>query len=272
MKKENIEKWWWSNLLSPTDKDLPWLKFKYLFEFLKDKNWRLLEVGCWWGKNLISIYNYFKNFKLYWVDIDAEAIRVSKDKFNFIDFYCSSWDNLPFENNYLDIIVISDYLEHVLDFDKAVNELNRVLKTWWYIHAFIPCEWEVSHIYWLFKKIFWFNVKETWWHVQFFRKKELEKNFINNWFEIVDKNYSYHLLWSILDFSFYSLLLNKKIAKIWWENNKYYNDENKSKATIISKMFNFVLSIANLLAYYESTLLKNISFWSTGLHIILKKH
>jgi len=37
--------------------------------------------------------------------------------------------NLPFENNYFDVIFVLDILEHVKEIDKAIEEIKRVLKT-----------------------------------------------------------------------------------------------------------------------------------------------
>jgi ubiquinone/menaquinone biosynthesis C-methylase UbiE len=266
-----IKKSWWANLLHPDDKDLPWLKFKYLYDFLGDKKWKLLEVWCSSWKNLRSIKEYYDDFELYWVDVDEDAINIWKKNFKEINFVVWSWDKLPFSDEEFDIIVISDYLEHVNDSDKSLREIYRVLKKWWYVHAFIPCEWEKWSVYWIFKKIFWFNIKKTWWHVQFFTKKEIEKYLTNIWFQILEKKYSYHTLWQLMNFSLYTLLLNDKIAKIWWEKNKYYNIESEAKSTLVSRIFNRILSIWNFIAYLESSIQKNVSIFSMWMHLIIKK-
>ena len=41
---------------------------------------------------------------------------------------CVDLQNIPFEDNYFDIVVTEDVLEHVFDINKALKEINRVLK------------------------------------------------------------------------------------------------------------------------------------------------
>lgn len=262
----------WHNLLNIYDKDLPWLKFKYLFNFIKNKHWKVLEIGCWSWKNLRSLWYYTKNLDLYWVDIDEDAIKEWKKIYkDFIHFFCASGEKMPFKDNFFDYIIISDYLEHVLYLDPAISEMYRVLKKWWFIHAFIPCEWQKFGIYRIFKKIFGFNVKKTWWHIQFLTKEWVKKKLQKQWFVIKDIKYSYHIFGQFMDFFLFTLLLNRKIAKLRRNKNKYYNDENTSKSSFWSRIFNFLLSTANYLAYIESFLLKRMSFWSMWMHLILQK-
>jgi SAM-dependent methyltransferase len=262
----------WHNLIGINDKDLPWLKFKYLYNFIKSKKWKVLEVGCWSWKNLRSLWYYTKGLQLYWLDIDKDAIAEWEKLYGkFINFYCASWDNMPFKENYFDYIIISDYLEHVSDDNLAICEMHRVLKKWWFIHAFIPCEWQKFGIYWIFKKIFWFNIKKTWGHTQFFTKQLIKKKLKAQWFVIKDIKYSYHVFWQFMDFLLYSLLLNKAIARLRRNKNKYYNDNKISKSWLGSIAFNSLLSIANYIAYIESSLFKKVSFGGMWMHLILNK-
>jgi SAM-dependent methyltransferase len=269
---KEIKKQWWHNFLHKDDKDLPWLKFKYLCNFMENKTWKVLEIWCWSWKNLLSLHDYNSDLLLCWVDIDNNAILEAKKHCgDFIYFSCSPWEKTIFADKSFDYIVISDYLEHVDNAHTAIHEIYRILKPWWYIHAFVPCEWEKFSIYRIFKKIFGFNVKKTWWHVQFFKKIDVEKYFLHEWFQIVDKKYSYHMLWKFMDFLLFALLLNKKMAKLRRESNKYYNNEKKIKSSFVTIIFNSILSFANYLAYKESSRLKNVRFGAAGIHLVIKK-
>jgi len=100
----------------------------------------------------------------------------------------------------------------------------------------------------------------------------VENLFPSHKFQIVEKKYSYHMLGKFMDFLLFALLLNKKIARLRRENNKYYNDFKKTKSSLITIVFNKILSFANYIAYIESSLLKNIRLGAAGIHLIIKKH
>jgi hypothetical protein len=90
-------------------------------------------------------------------------------------------------------------------------------------------------------------------------------------FEKTEYNYSYHILGQIMDATLYSLMIIPKIEKLFWKENKYYNKKKDINKSIISKVFNSLLTLANAIAYYESYHLKNVRLFSTGLHFKVRK-
>lgn len=68
------------------------------------------------------LYNYLTelNIKEYYpVDIDGDMPLIRK---------CVDITNIPFEEDYFDMIICNMVLEHVIDADKGMQELARVLK------------------------------------------------------------------------------------------------------------------------------------------------
>lgn len=104
---------------------------KHISEFVKYlKNGdKILDVGCGAGRN--TIYLFEKGFNVVGTDISKIAISkakdISKKKCLSIIFKIERVEKTEFRDNSFDKI----YCEHVLqstEFDKAVIELNRILK------------------------------------------------------------------------------------------------------------------------------------------------
>lgn len=114
-----------------------WYKFKtepaeHVFDFLKRKKGRILDLGSGAGRHLRKI----KNGKMYLVDFSEKMIKLAKKRakekkigaeFGIADI---SKEKLPFENNFFDSGIAIAFF-HCLapkSHKKAVKELFRVLK------------------------------------------------------------------------------------------------------------------------------------------------
>ena len=80
------------------------------------------------------LHDYFTKLEIekYWpVDIDEnmEGVKLKVDI-----------TSIPFEDNFFDIIICNQVLEHVLDAEKAMQELARVLKTTGYAIITVPID------------------------------------------------------------------------------------------------------------------------------------
>lgn len=92
---------------------------------------RVLDVGhgIGYGINLLSI----KASELYGVDVDAKAVDFVKKnvlgknpKLKEVQHYDGY--NLPYRNNFFDVVTCIDVLEHVEEYDRFLDELLRVAK------------------------------------------------------------------------------------------------------------------------------------------------
>jgi SAM-dependent methyltransferase len=94
------------------------LKIKEVFSFcqkIKFEPLTILNFGCGVGKSEQYFTKYFKNSKLYGFDVSKESIKVARNK-NIKNAYFFN-DESKLENNFFDLIFISNVLHHV-DFDK----------------------------------------------------------------------------------------------------------------------------------------------------------
>ncbi len=264
----------WGSVAIPDAKDLPTLKLQRLMEVVsarKKKDAALLEVGCGAGRILATIKKKDRHLKLTGVDISAHEIKIAKRDNKGIAFVRANGEHLPFKDNTFDYVVFLDYIEHVDNPDRALQELHRVVKKGGLLYGVSPTE---KHgFYGISTKILGWHIKEkTAGHIQQYTVKSLLKKVEDAGFTVDKKRttFSYHLLGGAMDYALFAMLLNKRFGKLFWGKNKYWKDA-KTKQSVASRAMNGVLSLANAVAYGESTLLKRTRFTATAVHIVARK-
>lgn len=91
---------------------------------------RVLDIGCYDGT--ISAFIKETGNDVYGIDISEKAIEFAKQK--GIKAEVADVENgLPFPNNFLDVVVAGEVIEHILNVDFLMEEIKRVLKT----HGFV---------------------------------------------------------------------------------------------------------------------------------------
>lgn len=92
---------------------------------LKNNGLKICDIGCGDG----SLLELLKDKGgLYGVDISRPQIKIARKK-GIKAFYCNIDDSkLPFKNDYFDVVISSEVIEHVLVPDKLLQEAKRVLK------------------------------------------------------------------------------------------------------------------------------------------------
>ncbi|HOL48129.1 MAG TPA: class I SAM-dependent methyltransferase [bacterium] len=109
---------------------------KYLRSVQK-KVYQICDIGCEIGHDVFKIYDIFKNkYSLFFtgIDINEKAIEIANARSNFNDrnpikfvFYCFDIEKgLPIQN-YYDIIIITELIEHLKEPEKIFNEIIRIL-------------------------------------------------------------------------------------------------------------------------------------------------
>lgn len=86
---------------------------------LLENNKRILDIGCGTGNFLASLpTNIFK----VGVDIDKTSIDIAKQKHKNIEFICSSFEDLVYEDN-IDLITMNHVLEHLSNPKEVLERL-----------------------------------------------------------------------------------------------------------------------------------------------------
>lgn len=95
----------------------------------------VLDVGCGEGRHMHT--SYWNNFvNVVGVDLDREALVETRKGFEkFEEDERRHWSvhradalNLPFPENTFDTLICSEVLEHLPDYEGAIDEIDRVLK------------------------------------------------------------------------------------------------------------------------------------------------
>ena len=81
----------------------------------------LLDAGCDDGNNAFVLSK--KARRTWGIDINKKVIEVAQRTYPSISFSCSPVEATPFENEFFDVIVMNDVLEHVREESAALNEM-----------------------------------------------------------------------------------------------------------------------------------------------------
>lgn len=91
---------------------------------------KTLEIGC--GVGVLSSYLAEKyKWEVTGIDLDSEQIEKARRNYEenkYLRFIKANAIELPFENNEFDLVSSFDVLHHILNWNKAIKEINRVLK------------------------------------------------------------------------------------------------------------------------------------------------
>ncbi len=99
-------------------------------KYKKYINGSLLDVGCGIGE----ILSYYKNS--IGVDINSECVNYCKSK--GLNAKIMKVDNLPFEDNKFNTVMLDNVLEHIDNPNKMIVEINRVMKNESHLLVSVP--------------------------------------------------------------------------------------------------------------------------------------
>ncbi len=97
---------------------------------------KVLDVGCGTGSYGLGFVK--KGAEYFGIDIDEEKIKEAKENINSGIFKVSSSENIPFPDEFFDVVFLNEVLEHVKDDEETVVECLRVLKNKGHIVVFAP--------------------------------------------------------------------------------------------------------------------------------------
>jgi ubiquinone/menaquinone biosynthesis C-methylase UbiE len=129
-------------LLSYTRCYYYWKKFKNISQLFKkeikknDSKVKVLDVGCGLGRLIYDMgaeYGADNDLEFYGVDINPLRIKIcdiKKQKYKNVNanFSVGLITELDFPENTFDVLFCIEVMEHLKDYDKAAQEMYRVLK------------------------------------------------------------------------------------------------------------------------------------------------
>lgn len=113
----------------------PWELADHLSRYIFVQNFlnrgeRILEVGCGVGYGLRKLSNAVPTTSI-GIDVSREAVLFAKKSGSFqncLEFAVMDGSNLGFRDNTFDAVFSLEVVEHVMDYQKFIQESSRVLK------------------------------------------------------------------------------------------------------------------------------------------------
>lgn len=179
---------------------------------------KILDAGC--GRGFYSHAASFFPFvqEVQGFDVNKSYIRIAKSHCTDkrIHIQKANIYKLPYPNDYFDMIIFSEVLEHLPHEEYALNELSRVLKKEGFIALTVPNVkfpflWDPLN--WTLMRIFHTHVpKDIWWlagmwadHNRLYSFVQLKKLLIKSSFTVVQKKESVHWSWPFTHLMLYGI-------------------------------------------------------------------
>lgn len=96
-----------------------------------NKDWKVLDYGCGWGRVTRILPFYFKSENIYGVDVDERLIESANELLPFLNHQrIKSMRPLPFEDGQFDFIFANSVFTHLSKVSAlfTLRELSRILK------------------------------------------------------------------------------------------------------------------------------------------------
>ena len=259
-------------------------RLRSLVETIKLSNGKLLDVGCGGGMLTESLPYYFPKVNVFGCDISRTAIKYAT-KFGSGKVKYSQIRNnrFPYKDNFFDVCICFDVLEHVPDVNFFLKEAKRVLKKNGKFLLVVPCEGQLFTYTWFFQKIHLGSDLTFRYlghiHPEFTHKKVITLLQKHGFF-IQEKAYSEHIFYQLLQFLV--LFLPKILLEIFLGKSKANEYTNASLVKTPKNKNDYLLGVRNLwykiwnfMMFYpmnwETVLLRKIPVTAWKLHILVKK-
>ena len=146
---------------------------------------RILDIGCGSGRHTCAAYR-FKNVVAVGVDLNFDDVSEAKKRLKLHDklgehgggiwsLSVADVKCLPFKDNYFDLVICSEVMEHIPDHESAAREVIRVLKPGFNLVVSVPRYWP--------ERICWSLSNEynhaSQGHVRIYKRKDLVTLFEN---------------------------------------------------------------------------------------------
>ncbi len=128
--KNPLVRWIHTTRLSMIVKELP-----------KQKKLDILDAGCGEGHLLQALHAREKNNHYAGIDVTAAALKKARKRCPFAMFKLDDITTLEQTRQKFDLIICTEVLEHVYEYRKAINALQRSLKEDGQLIITFPNEW-----------------------------------------------------------------------------------------------------------------------------------
>lgn len=96
-----------------------------LIYVVKERDGRLLDIGCGFGDSLFFFRE--KGLECYGIEIDSRAASFCREQGLKVSQQ-TTLDFLDFPDNYFDVIILAQVIEHIVNPDTLLKEIMRILR------------------------------------------------------------------------------------------------------------------------------------------------
>ena len=150
MEKDHMEKLYSSK--NPLIKYVHMGRLKKIISLIpKRKNMKILDAGCGEGQLLSMVSKKFGlfNLKLYGTDITDISLESAKKRIENAKFSLQDLRDLDYKDEFFDVIMCTEVIEHVPEYKKVLKEFERILKKGGMLIISFPNEflWTISRFF-----------------------------------------------------------------------------------------------------------------------------
>ena len=222
-----------------------------LDKYSLNTNGIMLDVGCGEGRHIFGIMQQNPLMQCIGLDMDKKSLKKAEEGYAYFktlsqagaDFLIGSAYSIPLPNNSVDIVICSEVLEHLHEYNDAINEIHRVLKPGGKFYASVPASWP-EKICWALSKDY---QNQPGGHLRIFNQKSLIEEIKISGFNFLssEKFHSIHspywwlrcLFWKSQDSNFFVNKYKKLLEKHILEKPKLLDSIDKSLNPIMGKSF-----------------------------------
>ena len=172
---------------------------------------------------------------------------------------------LPYDDSSVDIALLVDVLEHVGHPETTLSEIARILRPGGRLLAFVPIEGESISLYSVFRAMLGKDLYvRTKGHVNSFTHDDVERMLAAR-FIVDERRYVYHFLGQLMDAALCAALTIGPVRRSFWTHSPYHGESNATRPpSIVGRLVAATFRAANVAAWAESRLLRNVRAMSAG--------
>ncbi len=208
-----------------------------------EPNSKFLDLGCGEGRHCFGAY-MSENIDVFGFDMslsDVSKAKTNFDQFNekksskSCNFGVADAKKLPFKDNTFDYIVCSEVLEHIIDYQSALSEINRILKPQGKLAVSVPKFFPE----WICWKLSLDYRNTPGGHVRIFKFKKLKKDIANYGLTFTKRHWAHalHSPYWWLQCLFWNSKENSKIVNLYHEFLVW----DMMKKPVLTKILEFIL-------------------------------
>ena len=222
----------------------------------------VLDVGCGGGKMLRTIHEHRRGVTLLGCDVKEPTDVNGEFAFAALD---GASGLLPYDDSSVDVALLVDVLEHVDHPETTLREIARILRPNGRMLAFVPIEGEPISWFSVFRaflgKDLYVRTKD---HVNAFTHDEVE-GMLAVRFIVDERRYLYHFFGQLMDAALCAALTIGPVRRAFWAHSPYHGANTASRPpSIVGRVVAATFRAANIAAWVESRLLRNVRAMSAG--------